>query len=157
MEIDFVLVGKRNQKYLRDVKMIPGQLQHRLLVTDLDKKKVKKSVRKESIMRRRVWKLNENNMKRRFEERVGELVNVGTLDIWKCLKESVLKACDEVCGKKKGRRDRGNTWWWNEDVKDAIARKKDERVMHKLDRGKQDQVQEREKSGNESGYKSYEV
>ena len=33
--------------------------------------------------------------------------------------------CDEVCGKKKGRRDRGDTWWWNEDVKEAIARKKE--------------------------------
>jgi len=41
-EIDFVLVGKRNRKYLRDVKVTPGQLQHRLLVTDLDKKKVKR-------------------------------------------------------------------------------------------------------------------
>ncbi|XP_068692885.1 uncharacterized protein [Montipora foliosa] len=60
-EIDFVLVGKGNRKFLRDVKVIPG----------------------------------------------------------------VLKACDEVCGKKKGRRDQGGTWWWNEDVKEAIARKKD--------------------------------
>ena len=32
----------------------------------------------------------------------------------------MLKACDEVCGKKKG-----DTWWWNEDVKEAIAKKKD--------------------------------
>ena len=60
-EIDFVLVGKRNRKYLRDVKGIPGELQHRLVVTDLDKKKVKKIVKKESIMRRRIWKLTENN------------------------------------------------------------------------------------------------
>jgi len=110
-------------------------------------------------MRRRVWKLNENNMRRRFEERVGELVNVGTPDLWKCFKESVLKACDEVCGKKKGRRDRGDMWWWNEKVKDAIARKTERsmhiRVMQKSDRGKQDQVQEHE-VGQKSGYKSYE-
>ena len=45
--------------------------------------------------------------------------------MWKCFKEGVLKACDEVCGKKKGRRYQGDTWWWNEDVKEAIARKKD--------------------------------
>ena len=37
----------------------------------------------------------------------------------------MLKACDEVCGKKEGRRDQGDTWWWNEDVKEAITRKKD--------------------------------
>ncbi|XP_068674313.1 uncharacterized protein [Montipora foliosa] len=39
--------------------------------------------------------------------------------------EGVLKACDEVCGKKKGRTDQGDTWCWNEDVKEAIPRKKD--------------------------------
>ena len=53
-EIDFLLVGKR--KYLRDVKVIPGELQHRLVVLDL----VKKRVRKEVIERRKVWKLKED-------------------------------------------------------------------------------------------------
>ena len=52
-EIDFVLVGK----YLRDVKVIRGELQRRLVVVDLVKKKVKKVVRKEAIERRKVWKL----------------------------------------------------------------------------------------------------
>ena len=37
----------------------------------------------------------------------------------------MLKAFDEICGKMKGRRDQGHTWWWNKDVKEAIARKKD--------------------------------
>ena len=37
----------------------------------------------------------------------------------------MLKACDEVCGKKKGRRDQGDTYWWNEDMKEAITRMKD--------------------------------
>ena len=29
-----------------------------------------------------------------------------------------------MCGKKKSRRDQGDMWWWNEEVKDTIARKK---------------------------------
>ena len=29
-----------------------------------------------------------------------------------------------MCGKKKFRRDQGDMWWWNEEVKDTIARKK---------------------------------
>ena len=36
----------------------------------------------------------------------------------------VLKAGDEVWRKKKSRRDRGYMWWWNEEVKSTIARKK---------------------------------
>ena len=124
-EIDFVLVGKASRKYLRDVKVIPGELQHRLVVVDLDKRKVRKVVRKETVQRRKVWKLKEEETRVRFERRVGELVNVDDPDLWNCFKKGVLKACDEVCGKKKGRRDQGGTWWWNEEVKEAIARKKD--------------------------------
>ena len=70
-EIDFVLVGKGNRNYLRDVKVIPGELQHRLVVMDLVKKKVKKVVRKELFERRTVWKLKEDDTRARFEERVG--------------------------------------------------------------------------------------
>ena len=28
-------------------------------------------------------------------------------------------------GRTKGKRDQGDTWWWNTNVKEAIARKKD--------------------------------
>ena len=36
--IEFVLVGKNNRKYSKDVKAIPWELQHQLVVTDIDKK-----------------------------------------------------------------------------------------------------------------------
>ena len=39
--IDFVLVGKNNTKYLKGMKAIPWQLQHRLVVTYIDKRKLK--------------------------------------------------------------------------------------------------------------------
>ena len=94
-EIDFVLVGKGNRKYLRDVKVILGELQHRLVVVDLVKKKVKKVVRKEAIERRKVWKLKEDDTRTRFEERVGELVSADAPDLWKCFSEGMLKAFDE--------------------------------------------------------------
>ena len=93
--------------YLRDVKVILGELQHRLVVVDLVKKKVKKVVRKEAFERRKVWKLKD------------------APDLWKCFREGMLKAFDEVCRKTKGRRDQGDIWWWKKDVKEAIARKKD--------------------------------
>ena len=38
--------------------------------------------------------------KGKIEGRVGELVSTNAPDLWKCFKEGVLKACDEVRGKK---------------------------------------------------------
>ena len=73
------------------MKVIPGVLQHRLLVTDLVKKKVKKLVRKEAIERRKVWKLKESDTRARFEGRKGELVSA----------DGVLKACDKYVGRRK--------------------------------------------------------
>ena len=39
-------------------------------------------------------------------------------------KESMLRACDEVCGYKKNRKCNANSWWWNSGVKDEIQMKK---------------------------------
>ena len=72
-EIDFVLVGEKYRKYIRDVKVIPWELQHRMVVVDLDKKVLKKVVRKERIIKRKIWKLNENQTRARFEKRVKDL------------------------------------------------------------------------------------
>ena len=46
-EIDFVLVGKENRKYLRDVKVIPGELQHRLVVVDVEGRKTEEVSKEE--------------------------------------------------------------------------------------------------------------
>ena len=106
-EIDFVLVGEKCRKYIRDVKVIPWEIQHSLVVVDLDKKVLKKIVRTQRIIRRKIWKLNENQTRVKFEKRVKEPVSTDAPDLWKTFKDGVLKACDEVCGKKKSRRDQG--------------------------------------------------
>ena len=123
-EIDFVLFGKEKRKYLRDVKVIPGKLQYRLVVVDVEEQKLKKSVKKSRKVRWRVWKLKEKYIEEKFEERVVKLVDTDLMDFWGSCKKGVSQACDELCGKTKGRGDCGNTWWWNEQVRDAIDRKK---------------------------------
>ena len=65
-EIDFVLAGGKYRKYIRDVKVIPWELQRRLVVVDLDKK----VVREERIIRRKIWKWNENQTRVRFEKKI---------------------------------------------------------------------------------------
>ena len=59
-----------------------------------------------------------------MKKRVKELVSTDALDLWKTFKDGVLKACDKLCGKKKCRRDQGDMWWWNEEVKNTITTKK---------------------------------
>ena len=98
------------------------------MVTDIDKRKLKKIVRNKQAIRRRVWKLKENNIKTRFQERVKELVDVDAPNLLHTFKNSMLQTCDEVCGKKKGKRNNRDTWWWNEKVEKAIQQKK---VAHK--------------------------
>ena len=90
--------------------------QHNTVVVDLDKKVLKKVVRKERIVRRKIWKLNENRTRVRFEKRVKELVSTDAPNLWKTFRDGVLKACDELCGKK-STRDQGGMWWWNEKIK----------------------------------------
>ena len=49
-----MFVRKKNRKYVRDVKMILQELQHRLVVIDLDEKILKQIVRIEQIVKKRM-------------------------------------------------------------------------------------------------------
>ena len=63
-------------------------------------------------------------MKARFQEIVKELVDVDEPNLWNTFKNCTSQACAEVCGKKKGRRNHGDSWWWNKEMKEAIRQKK---------------------------------
>ena len=88
-QIDFVLVGKEKRKYLRDVKVIQGELQHRLVAVDVEERKSKKSVKKNKRVRWRVWKLKEKEIKEKFEERIRKLVDIDSKDLWGSYKNGV--------------------------------------------------------------------
>ena len=34
-------------------------------------------------------------------------------------------ACYGACGMKRERRSKADTWWWNEELKEAVSRRKD--------------------------------
>ena len=44
--------------------------------------------------------------------------------MWGHFKDGILLACDELCGMKRGRSN-GDTWFWNEEVKESVSRNKD--------------------------------
>ena len=41
------------------------------------------------------------------------------------LQDGVPKTCDEACGEKRGRRSKRDMWWFNEEVKEAVSKKKE--------------------------------
>ena len=64
-------------------------------------------------------------MQEKFERRVEELVDVETTNLSESFTDGILTPCDELCGKKKVRKNGRNKWWWNEEVRNDIARKKE--------------------------------
>ena len=99
------------------MKAIPGEFQHTLVMADIDMKKIRKVVRKTCAMRRKITLLKDVKIRKRFEEKVIQLVDVGAPNLREHFKVCDLKACDEVCGKKRGRRSKEDTSWWNEEMK----------------------------------------
>ena len=62
---------------------------------------------------------------KKFERRVEKLVDVITTNLLESFRDGVLWACDELCGKNKVKNMGGTKWWWNEEVRNAITRKKE--------------------------------
>ena len=65
------------------MKVIQGELQHKLVVVNVEEQKLKKSVKKSKRVRWRMRKLKEKDIKEKFEERVVELVDTDSMDLWK--------------------------------------------------------------------------
>ena len=120
-----MLLKKDHRWFIPNVKTIPGEFQHVFVIADIDKRKIRKVVRDTCIERREITWLKDVKIRKRFEEKVTKLVDVGALNLWGRFKDGILMACDEVCGKKRGRRSKGDTWWLNEDVWEAVSRKKE--------------------------------
>ena len=50
--------------------------------------------------------IKRNKTREKFKDKVKELVNTEAKDLWSSLKDGILEACEELCGRKKQRRER---------------------------------------------------
>ena len=64
-------------------------------------------------------------IRKRSEQKVIKLVEVGVLFLWGHFGDGILKACDKLCWKKRVGRSKEDTWRWSEEVKEAASRTKD--------------------------------
>ena len=72
-EIVFVLIKKEHRRFIRNEKAIPGEFQHALVIADVDKRKIRKVVRKTCAERRKITLLKDVKIWKRIEEIVTEL------------------------------------------------------------------------------------
>ena len=74
--------------------MITRELQHDLVIVDVDKKPKKKTEWKSGSQKQNVAKLRDEPYRQLFECRVKEIISDNHNDLWGSSKESVLKACN---------------------------------------------------------------
>jgi hypothetical protein len=128
--IDYIMVRRENLGKVKDCKVIPGEPvapQHRLLVVDLMTKKMRKN-RRERPTTINWWKLKEKEgeeLERKTAEILVEQGEVGDLT-WKETYPKIIKAAKDILGESKaGKYLEKESWWWNDEVQNAIAKKKE--------------------------------
>ena len=127
-QIDYLLVRQTERKYIKDCKVIPGEAavkQHRLLVMTMQLQKGKIERRAKQQARIRTWKLKGDNV-HIFTQEVQRRMTEANSVTWNNLKTSIVESAKKVCGTTKGqKRKERETWWWSDDVQEAIHSKKE--------------------------------
>eukprot|EP00795_Rhopilema_esculentum_P005427 gene5427-600_t len=90
---------------------------------DVNKLGRKRRQRQPFGKRNQVWKLSDDEVKKKFSKRMdGES---DEQDVWCKYRDAAQKAAEEVCGVSRGKPQHGEAWWWNQDVRGAITKKKE--------------------------------
>ena len=128
-QIDFILCRRSFRKQVSNVKVILGEEiapQHRLLVGDF-RVSVPPQPKRKFMPRIKVWKLRDPEKQAELSEvfkaktQDSELSQTSSVDVrWTSLKDKLLQATKQVCGVSSNHPWRKQTWWWNNQVEEAV-------------------------------------
>ena len=133
-QIDYILVRKEDKSAVVDCKVIPSEsvvAQHKMVVTDLRSKAMKKMKTPSRNKRIKTWELKgekkiefRSKVERAREERYENGNPESPQEIWGDMKEIMVPVAADVCGRTSGRPKLDKeTWWWNQEVQAAIKEK----------------------------------
>ncbi|ESN98957.1 hypothetical protein HELRODRAFT_67113 [Helobdella robusta] len=109
--IDYILIRAKPRKYVRNVKAIPGMLQHSMVVMDVASKEMGRRKKDKFVAKRKTWKLQDAEVRKAFEVKVAESWESGKDgDVWERYRDCVLTTADKVCGWTKGKCRHDETW-----------------------------------------------
>ena len=146
-QVDYVLIRKEERPLVSNVKVIQSEAcipQHKLVVCEMKLVEKLEKKRKVFVSKCRVWKLKEKEQRLNFEDKIKEKAELrGDGDVeskWKMLKETLLEAADEVCGRTKGPARHRESWWWNREVSEVIDEKRKLYMIWKKSGKEEDRV-----------------
>lgn len=117
---------------MKDVTVINGETcvtQHKLLLCKIEvNTKLPNNKKAQFRNRCRLWRLKKKDISAKFEEEIrlaADKRTVGDVDsTWNELKECLTNAANKICGRAKGKNKKRVTWWWNNEVAEAIKKKR---------------------------------
>ena len=65
-KIDFVFLTKEHRRFIQNMKAIHGEFQHALVIADIDKRKIRKVVRRTCAERRNITLLKDVKIRKQF-------------------------------------------------------------------------------------------
>ena len=129
-QIDYIMVKSQHRKFVKDVKVVPGEevvQQHQLLLCDILVGPMK-NYRKILVPKRKVWRLQETSIRNPFVSHIRD--KSSTIDkiwdvesMWKSLEADLLESVYTVCGWTKGPPRHRVTLRWN-DIVAAVVKEK---------------------------------
>ena len=132
-QIDFILYRRSFRKQVSNVKVILGEecaSQHGLLVGDF-RVSIPPQPKRKFVPRIKLWKLRDPEKQAELSEVFkaktldSELSQTSTVDeCWTSLKDKLLQATKQVCGVSSNHPWRKQTWWWNNQVEEAVREKR---------------------------------
>jgi hypothetical protein len=131
-QIDYILVKRKDFSIVKDVTVINGEpciTQHKLLLCKIELSTTMHNRRKTKALDRcRLWKLKEKDISTEFREEVKKSADKrteGNVDlVWKELKDCLTNAANKTCGRSRRKFQRRETWWWNNEVAEAVKNKR---------------------------------
>ena len=147
-QIDYMLYRRKDLREVKDCKVIPGDhvcAQHRLVVMDLEMTVEQERKGRMQVSKRIKWhKLKENELCRQFKARVLEEITHEIEDVdewWNKTMEIILRIAREILGESSGKIfENKETWWFNEEVKEAITQKRDAKKRWEETQEEEDQI-----------------
>ena len=136
-QIDYILCRCKSRNEVLDCKVIPGESvapQHRLVVGRICLGTKRKGERK-CEPNIKWWKLKEETTREMFAHEAKNRLGSPFPNDWKETSGTIYSVAKEVLGVTSGRRKMDKeTWWWNDEVQEAIKTKKE--AWRKMNRSK---------------------